>query len=139
MKEDNNGLPPGWKEVKHAATGQVRACFYGLGVWKEWRQARLFLSLDSRPTPSWPPARLPKNRQTLYIHETTGTKRWDRPTSADDVSSDIQARQQAHAAHAVQEAAAARIASRQQLGKRPRGQEVDPLDPTGACWFVGMA
>lgn len=25
-KEDNNGLPPGWKEVKHAATGQVRAC-----------------------------------------------------------------------------------------------------------------
>lgn len=72
----------------------------------------------------------PPELQTLYLHEATGTKRWDLPTSADDVSSDIQARQQQHAAQAAQAAAAARVA-KQQLGKRPRGQEVDPLDPTG--------
>jgi hypothetical protein len=29
-KEGNGGLPPGWKEVKHAATGQVR--YGGAGV-----------------------------------------------------------------------------------------------------------
>lgn len=58
--DTNNGLPAGWKEVKHAATGQ-----------------------------------------TVYVHEATGTKRWDRPTSADDVSSDIVARQQQHAAKCV--------------------------------------
>lgn len=36
--------------------------------------------------------------QTVYVHEATGTKRWDRPTAADDVTSDIAARQQQHAA-----------------------------------------
>ena len=39
--------------------------------------------------------------QTVYVHEATGTKRWDRPTSADDLTSDIAARQQQHAEKCV--------------------------------------
>lgn len=103
----------------------MRVLFFS-GAGEKWRPHHWLPHVHTR-------TQLPL-KQTLYLHEATGTKRWDRPASADDVSSDIQARQQAHAAQAAQEAAAARLARQQQgqLGKRPRGQEVDPLDPTGA-------
>lgn len=132
---NNNGLPPGWKEVKHAATGQVCACVYcclcflwgGGAVNDLWVSTHTYThTCKHKPIH----ASLPTHK-TLYLHEATGTKRWDRPTSAEDVSSDIQARQQQHAAQAAQAAQAAKLAKQQGLGKRPRGQEVDPLDPTG--------
>lgn len=98
-EKEDDGLPPGWKEVKHAATGQVRLCTcvcVRVCVYDATRRPKdAALPGKEINTIQY------KCVQTVYVHEATGTKRWDRPSSADDLTSDIAARQQQHAEKCV--------------------------------------
>lgn len=92
-------LPAGWKEVKHAATGQVGRGGWGVDLLCALGRCGQRLLMRSGAGWCWVGRRA--CLQVYYYHEESKTKRWTPPTSETEVASDIVQRQKEHVARWV--------------------------------------